>query len=75
MILKIKKFKNYIIDTMFEYFKARGNSFTILLLLVFFGLGIYVGFNNRPEIDKVVNILVKETGGVAAGSSCIRTRF
>ena len=46
---------------MFEYFKARGNSFTILLLLVFFGLGIYVGFNNRPEIDKVVNILGKET--------------
>ena len=61
MILKIKKFKNYIIDTMFEYFKARRNSFTILLLLVFFGLGIYVGFNNRPEIDKVVNILGKET--------------
>jgi carboxyl-terminal processing protease len=44
-----------------EYFKTRRASATILLVALFFGLGIYVGFNNRPEIDKVVNISGKET--------------
>jgi len=34
---------------------------TILLVAVFFGFGVYVGFHNGPEIDKVVNILGKET--------------
>ncbi|MFA6585711.1 MAG: S41 family peptidase [Candidatus Paceibacterota bacterium] len=46
---------------MLEYFKTRRASATILLVVIFFGLGIYIGFNNRPEIDKVVNITGKET--------------
>lgn len=46
---------------MLEYFKKRSTFATILLITLFFGLGIYVGFNNRPEIDKVVNISNKET--------------
>ncbi len=46
---------------MLEYFKERRASATILLVALFFGLGIYIGFNNRPEIDKVVNISGKET--------------
>jgi carboxyl-terminal processing protease len=46
---------------MLEYFKTRQTSATILLIALFFGFGIYVGINNRPEIDKVVNISGKET--------------
>ena len=46
---------------MLKYFKTRRASATILLIAIFFGLGIYVGFNNRPEIDKVANIIGKET--------------
>lgn len=44
-----------------EYFKTRRAQATILLIVIFFGFGIYVGFNNRPEIYKVANILNKET--------------
>ncbi len=46
---------------MLEYFKTRRAYATILLVALFFGLGIYVGFNNRPEVDKVGNLLNKET--------------
>lgn len=46
---------------MLEYFKARRSYSTILIVAVFFGLGIYIGFNNRPEISKVVNLSGKET--------------
>lgn len=46
---------------MFEYFKQRRASAIILLVSIFFGAGVYVGFYNRPEINKVVNILGKET--------------
>ncbi len=49
--------KNHIL----EYFKTRQASATILLVAIFFGFGIYVGFHNRPEIDKVVNVSGKET--------------
>jgi len=46
---------------MLKYFKIRRASVTILLLVLFFSLGIYLGFHNRPEINKLVNILGKET--------------
>jgi len=46
---------------MLEYFKQRRASSTILLIAIFFGLGTYIGFNQRPEINKVTNILNKET--------------
>ncbi len=45
---------------MLEYFRIRRASATILLVALFFGLGIYIGFNNRPEINKVT-ISGKET--------------
>lgn len=57
----IKKFNNPIVSSTFNYIKTRRASATILLVVLFFGLGIYIGFNNRPEIDKIVNILGKET--------------
>jgi len=56
-----KKFNNQMLDSILEYFKTRRASTTILLVVIFFGFGIYLGFNNAPEIDKVVNISGKET--------------
>jgi carboxyl-terminal processing protease len=44
-----------------DYFKTRNTSTTILLVALFFGLGIYMGFYNSPEIDRVLNISGKET--------------
>lgn len=46
---------------MLEYFKTRRASATILLVVIFFGLGVFIGFIQRPEINKVVDILNKET--------------
>ncbi len=46
---------------MLEYFKVRRASSTVLLVFLFLGIGIYIGFNNSPEIDKVVNVSGKET--------------
>ncbi|MFA4975172.1 MAG: S41 family peptidase [Candidatus Paceibacterota bacterium] len=51
-----KKYTN-----MLDYFKTRRSFATILLVALFFGLGTFIGFNQRPEINKVVNILGKET--------------
>jgi len=46
---------------MIEFFKTR-RAYAIVLLVVFtFGFGIYVGFNNRPEIEKVLTLTGKET--------------
>lgn len=45
---------------MFEYFKERLAYSTILLITIFFGVGVFIGFSNRPEIYKVVNVLGKE---------------
>lgn len=39
---------------MFEFFKTRKTSVVILLLAGFFALGVYVGFHNRPEIDRAM---------------------
>ena len=47
-------------ESILEYFKTRRAAATVLLVTLFFGLGIYIGFYNRPEIDKVVNITGKE---------------
>src|SRR3989344_533895 len=46
-----------------EFFKTKTRTFTLILLLMFglFASGIYIGFNNRPEIDKVINVNAKET--------------
>lgn len=58
----IKKFNNsMMIRPILDYFKTRNTSTTILLVALFFGLGIYIGFYNSPEIDKVLNISGKET--------------
>lgn len=46
---------------MLEFFKKNHTGATIILVVIFFGLGIFLGFTNRPEIDKVVNILNKNT--------------
>ena len=55
-----KKFNNPMLNSILDYFKTRRAAATILLVGIFFGFGIYVGFNNRPEIDKIVNISGKE---------------
>ena len=34
----------------------------ILFIALFFILGVYVGKNNRPEIEKVTSLSGKETG-------------
>ena len=49
---------------MLEYFKVRRASSTILLVFLFFGLGIYLGISNGPEINKVINVSGKETAVV-----------
>lgn len=41
-------------SSMTEFFKTRRAYAFILLCVFFFGLGIYLGFNNRPEIEKVM---------------------
>ncbi len=46
---------------MIEYFKTKSAAVTVLLLVIFFGLGIFVGVNSEPEINKVKNISGKET--------------
>lgn len=46
---------------MLKYFEKRRAATTVLLVAIFFGLGIHIGFNNRSEIDKVSNLLGKET--------------
>src|SRR3989344_5632749 len=51
-------FKNNFIS---KYFKTRRAFATILLVALFFGLGVYIGFNKRPEINKVENLFGKET--------------
>ncbi|PIR68607.1 hypothetical protein COU49_00065 [Candidatus Nomurabacteria bacterium CG10_big_fil_rev_8_21_14_0_10_35_16] len=45
-----------------EFFKTKRNYSTILLIVLFFILGVYVGNNQRPEIDKVTSLINKETG-------------
>jgi carboxyl-terminal processing protease len=45
-----------------EFEKKEHNNFnTVVLVAVFFFLGVYVGFHNQPAIDKVVGITGKET--------------
>ena len=45
---------------MFEYFRERQTIGTIILVCGFFGFGIYIGFHNRPEISKVVDLVNTE---------------
>lgn len=45
---------------MIEYFKTRKNSSLILIIAIFFGFGVFIGFHNRPEISKAA-VLGKET--------------
>lgn len=46
---------------MLEFSKTRRNISVILLVALFFILGVYIGFNNRPEIEKVTGLSNKET--------------
>ena len=46
---------------MLEFSKTRSNTNVILLVALFFFLGIYMGFYNRPEIEKVTGLSNKET--------------
>lgn len=55
--MKLSNLMKFII----EYFKIRRAATTVLLVAIFFGLGIYIGFNNKSEIEKVANISGKET--------------
>lgn len=45
---------------MFEYLKTKVSNSLILLVVIFFALGVYIGFHNRPEIYKT-SLLGKET--------------
>src|SRR3989344_2049075 len=45
-----------------ENFSKTKNFFaTVLLIVASFVFGIYIGFNNRPEIEKVTGIANKDT--------------
>jgi len=41
---------------MLEFFKTRRNSTVILFIVIFFIFGIYLGFHNQPEINKIIGI-------------------
>jgi carboxyl-terminal processing protease len=45
-----------------EFFKTKRNYSTILLIVLFFILGVYVGNGQQPEIDKITSLINKETG-------------
>ena len=45
---------------MLEFSTTRRNTSVVLLVAVFFFLGIFIGFNNRPEIEKVTGLSNKE---------------
>ncbi len=45
---------------MLEFSKTRSNISVILIVATFFFLGIFIGFNNRPEIEKVTGLSGKE---------------
>jgi carboxyl-terminal processing protease len=45
----------------FEYIKARRTPFTVLLVILFFGFGIFIGFHHAPSIDKITDIANKNT--------------
>ena len=49
---------------MLEFLKTKRSNVTILLIAGFFVLGVYIGFNDRPAIDKVVGLSGKETAVV-----------
>ena len=44
-----------------EYLKTRKTIYIILLVAVFFGFGVYVGFHNGPAIEKITDISNKNT--------------
>jgi carboxyl-terminal processing protease len=46
---------------MLDYFKTRRALGNVLLAVLFLGLGIFIGFHNRPAIDQVTDISNKET--------------
>ena len=48
---------------MLELFKSKRTPVLVLIVALFFGLGIYIGFHNKPvpEIDKVTTIANKNT--------------
>jgi carboxyl-terminal processing protease len=43
-----------------EFFKTNRALSAVLFSILFFSLGIYLGFNNRPEIEKVLALTGKE---------------
>lgn len=43
-----------------EFLKIKRTIITILLIVGFFGLGIYIGFNNHPDIEKAIAISNKD---------------
>jgi carboxyl-terminal processing protease len=44
----------------YEFIKTRKNIFLVLLLIIFFGFGVYVGFHNRPETIKISDVSNKD---------------
>ncbi len=44
----------------YEFVKNRKNIFLVLLLILFFGFGVYIGFNNRPETTKILDLFNKD---------------
>lgn len=45
----------------YRYIKTRRKYFLILLLVLFFSLGVYIGYNSRTEEIKIVNIANKDS--------------
>ena len=41
---------------MLDFFKQKRNILVVLLVALFFVFGLYLGFNQRPEIEKVIGI-------------------
>jgi len=46
---------------MSEFFKKNQQAVGLLLAIFFFVSGLYIGFNKRPEIEKIISLTGKET--------------
>ena len=47
--------------SIYEFISSRRTTFLVLLVIIFFGFGVYVGFHSRPELIKVVDVSNKDS--------------
>jgi carboxyl-terminal processing protease len=65
MKMKITSIKNKLSNkSIYEFVKNRKTSFLILLLVLFFGSGVFVGFNSNKNKDQRINLLNKENSEI-----------